>query len=927
MKKVPLTLNINDELHELYVAPHWTLLEVLRDELHLTGAKEGCGEGVCGSCTVLMDGKPVRSCLTLAIEASGRLITTIEGLETEDGLDPIQQAFIDHGAVQCGFCTPGMIMAAKGLTLENARPSENEIRKAISGNICRCTGYKKIVKAVQASSGSDQAPDTDDKSGVPAGMPDYAFIGKSMPRVDARAKVTGKVLYSADKSFPGMLTAKVLRSPHAHARVVSIDTSGALNLPGVKAVVTGKDTYGEKWGVFRYTQDQQFLPTDKVRYFGEEVAAVAAVDEDTALRALALIKVEYEELPAVFDPIEAIAVGAPLIHDDFPQNINIHVPIDVGDVEKGFAESHYVREDTFTASEESYFQGEPYAVTARFDMEDNLEIWMPNAGPHMKSKPLSNALKIPLHKVKVRKIAIGGAFGGRSEIAPPDYICALLAQKTRKPVRLVYTREENTVCTRQGHSMITTIKTGVDRDGHVLAREITCYMDGGAYSSTGPIATSVPFLSMEQAYRMNHVRYNGYRIYTNKPIRGMIRVHGRSFACGIDTQLDMIGNHLGIDPVEMRIRNAREQGDYTCTGSYIGSCAMKETIFKAVERSGWNMKWGKLPPYRGIGIGCNSVQTGFPMGIRGGSQAFIKFNEDGQATVFSGVVDNGQGNENMLVQIAAEELGLPFEDIHLVNADTEFTASDPGAYSQVSTFVGGHAVKVAAEDARNKMFDIAAEALEAHRDDLIARDRMIFVKGSPEKGIPIKKIVRMGLIQGKSVNGKGGYWPKVDMKREWVTNPYGQMCEAFSYGTTIAEVEVDPETGKVTVLEVTAAQDVGYAINPMILEGQFEGALAMGGQGGMLTEYHFWDNGRVMNPTALEYKLPIASDMPKINTIIVESVDPKGPYGAKEAGMSIAMSAAQAYSAAISNAIGVYMDDFPLTPDKILEAIKHRRKN
>ncbi|OQY58306.1 MAG: aldehyde oxidase, partial [Desulfobacteraceae bacterium 4572_88] len=734
-------------------------------------------------------------------------------------------------------------------------------------------------------------------------MPDYAIIGKRMPRVDSRAKVTGEARFAADLRFPRMLVGKVLRSPLPHARILNIDTSAAEQLQGVRAVITGKDAHGEKWGVFRYTQDQQFLATDKVRYIGDEVAAVAAVDEDTAIEALSLIKVEYEELPAVFDPMSAMAPDAPLIHDDFPQNINIHVPINVGDVDAGFAKSHYVTEDTFTASEESYFHGEPYAVLAKFDMDGNLEIWMPNAGPHMKAKPLSNALKMPLHKVKVRKITIGGAFGGRSEISPGDFICALLARKTRCPVRIVYTREENTVATRQGHSMITTIRTGVNKAGLVLARDITCYMDGGAYSSTGPIATSVPFLCMEQAYKMESVRFNGYRIYTNKPIRGMIRVHGKGFACGVDTQLDMIAEHLGMDPVQMRMINARDPGEYTSTKSYVASCAMKETIQKATEKAKWKEKWGKLPRFRGIGIGCNSVQTGFPMGIRGSSQAFIKFNEDGGATVISGVVDNGQGNDNMLVQIAAEELGLRPEDIQLVTADTEVTSSDPGAYSQVSTFVGGHAVKIAAQDARKKCFEIAADMLKVRPDDLKVRDRMIFVRETPEKAIHIKKAIRMGLLRGTPVSGEGSYCPKVDMKREWISNPFGQMCEAFSFGTCVAEVEVDPETGQVRVLEVVAAQDVGFALNPLVLEGQFEGAVAMGGQGGMLTEYHFWDKGRTMNPTMLEYKVPLAPDMPKITPIIVESVDPKGPYGAKEAGMSIAMSAAQAYSAAVSNAI------------------------
>ena len=757
-------------------------------------------------------------------------------------------------------------------------------------------------------------------------MDKYVYIGKDMKRIDTSLKATGGALFAADLSFPHLLVGKVLRSPHPHARLLNIDTAKAENLPGVKAVVTAKDTCGDKWGVFRYTQDQQFLPTEKVRYVGEEVAAVAAIDEDTALEALALIEVQYEVLPAVFTIEEAMAPEAPQLHEVYPGNINIHVHIEVGDLEKGFSESFRIREDTFSAPEDAYFQGEPYAVAAQFDPTGNLEIWMPNAGPHLKAKPLSNVLKIPLNKVRVRKIAIGGAFGGRSEISPADVICAFLAKKARRPVKIVYTREENTVATRQAHSMITRIKTGVDQNGKVLSRDITCHLDGGAYSSTGPIAVSVPFLCMEQAYRMDNVRYNGYRVLTNKPIRGMFRTHGRAFACGIDLQLDRLGQELGIDPVTMRLRNARQTGDYTPTKSYVASCGLTETIVKSAEKSGWKEKWGKLPPYHGIGIGCNSVQTGFPMGIRGGSQALIKLNEDGGATVITGIVDNGQGNDHMIVQIAAEELGITPDDVQLISADTEVTPSDPGSYSMCETFIGGNAVKLAAQDVKKKLFKIAAEALGVSEGELTARNRKIFVTQNPDQSMSIAKAVRTSLSRNESISGEGSYWPKVDAKREWVKNPFGQLSETFSFGTVIVEVKVDPETGQVEVLEVTAAQDVGFALNPKVIEGQFEGGIAMGGQGGMLTEFLKWHEGRVLNPTQLGYLVPLAVDMPKINNIIVETMDPNGPYGAKEAGMSVAMSAAQAYCGAISNALGVYFKEFPLTPDKILAAIEEKNK-
>jgi len=425
---------------------------------------------------------------------------------------------------------------------------------------------------------------------------------------------------------------------------------------------------------------------------------------------------------------------------------------------------------------------------------------------------------------------------------------------------------------------------------------------------------------------MENVRYNGYRVFTNKPIRGMFRTHGRAFACGVDLQLDMIGHELGINPIEMRLRNARKVGEFTPTKSYVASCGMTETILKAGEKAGWNEKWGKLPPYHGIGIGCNSVQTGFPMGIRGGSQAFIKFNEEGGITVITGIVDNGQGNDHMIVQIAAEELGLGVCDVQLINADTEVTPSDPGSYSMCETFIGGNAVRLAAQDAKNKLLKIASEALKVSPDELILKDRKIYVEKSPDKSISISKAIRIALSRNESISGEGSYWPKVDSKREWVENPSGQLSETFSFGTVITEVKVDPETGKVDVLEVTAAQDVGYALNPKVIEGQFEGGIAMGGQGGMLSEYILWYNGRVLNPDQLDYMVPLALDMPKINNIIVETIDPNGPYGAKEAGMSIAMSAAQAYCGAICNAIGVDIKDFPLTPDKILNAIEKKGK-
>jgi len=758
-------------------------------------------------------------------------------------------------------------------------------------------------------------------------MAEHTLVGHRVPRIDSLDKATGQARYTADLTLPRMLYGKVLRSPYAHARILNIDASRAERLRGVKAVVTGRDTAGVRWGVFPYTRDQQLLTGDKVRYIGEDVAAVAAEDEEIAVEALELIEVDYEVLPAVFGPLEAMQEGAPQIHDHAENNINIHVPIEVGDVEKGFKKSYHVREDRFVDSEYTYCQTEPYAVLVNCDLSGNLEIWTPNASPHTKAKALSNLLEMPLTKVKVRRICTGGAFGGRSDIFPGEFIAALMALKAARPVKLVYTREESFTSVRQAHSMIVDLKTGVRRDGTFLANEIKVIMDGGAYSSTGPIATSVPFLVWEETYRLPNVRFNGYRVYTNKPVRGMYRCHGRAFLGGLGMQLDMIAEELGIDPVEMRLRNALRTGDTQATGSKITSCGLSEALQQAAEKSGWKEKRGKLPFGKGIGMGANGMMVGFPMGIRGGSSAMMKFNEDGGATLISGVVDTGSGNDSMIVQIAADVLGLKMEDVNLVSADSEITPLDQGAYSQAAAFVSANAAMAAAIDAREQILNIASDMLDATVEELDLRDGFVYKKERPERNIWMGKAIRKALMDDTPIMGRGSYMPKIDQTREWVSNPKGQQAGTFSFGAVVAEVEVDAETGQVRVSNVTGAHDCGFAINPMAVEGQLEGSVASGGVGATLLEEHYWDGGQMLNASMLEYKVPLSVDMPHITPIIVESMDPEGPFGAKEAGLWGSMNMFQAIGNAIYDAVGVWIKDFPITPDKVLAALEERNKD
>jgi CO/xanthine dehydrogenase Mo-binding subunit len=752
---------------------------------------------------------------------------------------------------------------------------------------------------------------------------DLNIIGKRVVRSDSLAKVTGEARYTADIKLPNMLVGKVLRSPYPHARIVNIDLKRALKVPGVKAAVSGFDAYGIKWGVFRYTQDHAMLPTDKVRYIGEDVAAVAAIDEETALEALSYIKVDYEPLPAVFDPFESMKEGAPQIHKEYKNNINIHIHIDVGEVDKAMEKAFLVREDTFRAAGEAYAMMEPYAVVASYK-NGFLDLWMPNAGPHVRAKALSNLLKIPLNRVRVRHINSGGAFGGRSEVAPGDLVASLLSIKAGRPVRLALSREENATSTRQIHDITATIKTGMKKDGTIVAKDYKVIYNGGAYSSTGPIATSIPFYVYEECYRFPNVRYNGYRVFTNKGIRGMYGCHGRAFLAGNEAQMDLMAKELGVDPAEIRLKNGLKPGEMTATKSKITSCGLKETIEVASEKTDFKKRWAKTSKFKGIGMGCVAIMCGFPMGFRSGSSCYVKINDDGQVTIVSGLVDNGQGNESMLIQVASEVLGVPMEDINLICADTEVTNLDPGSYSQAAAFVGANAVKAACENARKRIVAIAAEKLGVKEEDIGLKDRTAYSVKEPDKKMPISWVVREAFFRGDPIVATGSFFPYIDFEREWVSRPWGQMAGTFSFGTSVAEVVIDPETGKVTVPRFTAAHDCGSPINPMAVEGQMEGSILQAGVAA-ITEGNLWEKGYLLNPDLLEYKVPLACDMPDMETIIVSSHDPAGPFGAKEGGLTVRMNAYSAVACAVANATGALFEELPLTPDRILNLLERNK--
>ncbi|MDP2647006.1 MAG: molybdopterin-dependent oxidoreductase [Desulfobacterales bacterium] len=751
-------------------------------------------------------------------------------------------------------------------------------------------------------------------------MTDFQWVGQRVPKVDALIKATGAAKFTNDISFPDMLTGKLVRSPYPHARILNIDTRRAKRLRGVKAVITGKDTPGVKYGVFPDSRDQYLLAVDKVRYIGEEVAAVAAVDEETAQEAIDLIAVDYEPLVPVFDPQEALQPAAPVIHVHAPNNISTEMFVKHGAVEKGLENSRFQADEQFIIDGLAHCQMEPYVALASYNaISGKLDMWMPHQSPFTKQKGLSNTLKMPLKNIRVLKSCIGGAFGGRSEVSPADFCAALLSMQCGRPVKICYSREETFVTTRQKHPWIIDIKMGVDRDGKLLASKIKILADGGAYNSTGQIAISVAYTIFESTYRISSLSYQATRAYTNNPIRGAMKGHGiQQFMFALESVWDILAEKAGMDPLEIRLKNIVKKGEKLNSGSQITSCHLRESLVRVADVTQFKKKWRSPSPRRGIGISCSSMISGFNLGFRSGSTAYIKFNEEGEATLFTGTTDNGQGNDSMMVQVAAEGLGISMDDINLISADTDLTPLDPGSYSMCAAFVSANAVKAAAADARRQIFEIAADRLEANILDLELRDKQVFVKGSRQAGIPVKKLLVQACRSGKPVFGTGYFRPDIDYFRDHTKKgrQKGQMTGAYSFGAAVAEVEVDSETGVVKVLRITTAQDCGFAINPMAVEGQMEGSVGFA-LGQALFETLDLRQGQVMNASFFDYKLPLSSDMPEVCSMIVESNDPNGPYGAKEAAEAVHPAALAAIVNAIANALGIRPKNIPITPEKV----------
>lgn len=752
-----------------------------------------------------------------------------------------------------------------------------------------------------------------------------SLIGKRLPRLDGPVKASGGAEYTGDLKLPGMLHGKILFSIQPHARILNIDMTRALRLPGVKAVITGKDTIGEKYGNFRRVADEQGLATDKVRFIGDAVAAVAAIDEDVAEEALSLIDVDYESLPAVFDPEEALAPGAPIIHDRAPDNVSWKCLWRYGDGEAALETAYHVREDTFVTPAISPASLERHVSLAAVDGGGRLTVWTCAQSPYLCRRNLAIALGMGEGDIRLIKPYVGGGFGGKVELFSHQFCSALMAQRTGRPVRIELSREETFWATRHRHPMVIHLKTGVSRDGTLAARSCRLIADGGAYTSTGLQALYLAGTFMHLPYRLPHIHFEARRAFTNKPISGPVRGHGTIqpyFAT--ESQMDLLAEDLGLDPLEIRARNAIPREYLAANGLQVTSSGFKQCMSDVVTASGWGEKRRGMKAHSGIGIGCGSFISGATIVPGLPETAIIKINYDGVVTLSTGASDVGQGSDTVLVQIAAEELGLRIEDIRLVTGDTDVAPIDPGTYSSRVTVHTGNAVKRAAVQARHELLELAARVLEANPGDLEARDRRFYVRGSPQRGIAFVDLVRKHVAkEHMPIIATGRY--KAALQLPNLDSGYGNASPSYSFGAQVAETAVDPETGQVSVLQVTSAHDCGKALNPMAVEGQMEGSVHMG-LGFALLESLQQIDGQTTNASLLDYKMPTAMDMPEVRHQPVEEADQEGPYGAKEAGEGTVSPTASAIANALAHALGVRLRTIPFSPEQILAALEDKEK-
>lgn len=918
-------LTVNGHAVECASSDTLTLLEFLRDTLGLRGTKNGCAKGHCGACTIIVGGKAQRACLLKMSRLSGAVVETIEGLAKDGVLHPVQQAFIDAGAVSCGFCTPGMIMAVKALLNHNPSPTDDEIKQALKNNLCRCTGYVTIIEAVRRAAAVMRG------EAVPApAVAPGSGIGVSVPRVGVADKVTGRELFAADYVAENMLFGKTLRSEYPHAEILSIDVSKARELPGVVAALTAADIPGlNAFG--KITKDQPVLCTDRVRYVGDAVAVVFAESEAIAEQALTLIDVQYRELPGVFSPQDALRPDAPLLHPG--GNIHFTREFEAGDVEKGFAEADVIVEQTYTVPFIDHAFLEPEAALSKYTDDGVLTIWTPTQEPFLQRDLIADALALPRHKVRISVTPSGGAFGGRGDITI-QALCALGTWATKRPVQMVMTREESQRVRCKRHAEHIVCKTGATKDGRLTAWEAFVLADTGAYASVGLIVISRSVSFGTGPYKVPNVKIKGHAVYTNNPIAGAMRGFGSTQASFYsESQMDIMARKLGIDPYEFRLKNGLDVGDVAAFGETMRDSVGVLPTLRAAKAKLDTLGLPKASRGKRIGVGYASSwkNVGYGYGALDAATAAVELIPAGRILVRVGSVEMGQGTNTAMVQLASEVLGVGCEYIDLQTADTLMSVDADATVASRQTYVSGNAVVEASKKLKEQLLGLVAGEFHIHPSKVVLRGSEFISLESEQKVVSLAdlgalaeaKRLRLTAIHYTSVEGTSFLRKKIEQMSSEEAKRF-RLHIAYSYATQIAVVEVDETTGEVRVLDVIAAHDCGKAINPASIDAQIQGGIVMG-MGYALSEEFRVDNGRILTKTLRDCRIPDITWTPRIIPIIVEDPEPTGPFGAKGVGEMGTNPTAPAIINAIDDAIGVRIADLPATKEKVLRALQEKR--
>lgn len=758
-----------------------------------------------------------------------------------------------------------------------------------------------------------------------------SVIGKPLPKINSMAMCAGETVYADDLNLPRTIYAKLLRSPHPHARVLAINPARALGLDGVYAVITGGDL-PEKFGIMPSTQDEEALATDKVRYAGDPVAAVAAVSETLAEKALGCIDVEYEVLKPILSIEEALASTeeSQRIHTwNRRANVQKAVSLEFGDVEGAFAQSDQVFEDTFFYQGNTHLPMEQYCALGFYGPDDKLTVRSSTQTPHYLHRALAKVLGLPASRIRVVATPVGGGFGGKSDPFSHEICVAKLSMITRRPVKITLTREESFYVHRGRHPVKMWAKTGVRKDGTIQAMQYKTFLDGGGYSSYGLATVYYTGALQTVTYTVPAYKFEGVRVFTNKPPCGPKRGHGTPqprFA--VEIQMDEIAEKLGMDPLDFRLKQLVEPNSVTVNGLRISTCGLRECIEKVAERAGWKKKFRKLPFGHGIGCAASAYMSGAGLPIYWNkmphSGVQIKLDRSGAVTVFCGSTDIGQGSDSILAYAVAEEFGIPIGDIRIVTADTDLTPVDLGSYSSRVTVMTGNAAVRACAKLKTMLLEVASEELEVPTDDLEFVEAKVRSRSLPEHSMTFVDCVEKTETKFGTLGATGSYTPPrhpADFKGSGVG-----PTPAYSYSTAIVELHCDSETGEITIDKVWIAHDCGRAFNPLLVEGQTEGSVYMALGEALMEEQIFRKNGLHKIPSILEYKSPTTLETPEIETILVETDDPEGPYGAKEAGQGPLLPVVPAVANAVYDAVGVRIHEVPITPDKILRALEGRLK-